>query len=108
MKVIILLMKAHQDRFLVQSEKMIEAFNKQIKKYNLQDNITVYDYIGSYKDNYNKSTYLSKNTIYCKSGDTESFTYLKTLDALEYIDDNIEYDYIFRTNTSTFINIKLL
>ena len=101
-------MKSHQERFLIQAEKVKSSFQKQIDKYNLTDSISIIDYIGSYTNNYNKITYIKDNTIYCRGGDGENSTYFKTLDALEYINDNIEYDYIFRTNTSTFINVKLL
>ena len=42
----------------------------------------------------------------CK--DTIDWTYAKTYYALKYVNDNLDYDYIFRTNTSTYINTKLL
>ena len=42
----------------------------------------------------------------CK--DTIDWTYAKTYYALKYVNDNLDYDYIFRTNTSTYVNTKLL
>ena len=36
------------------------------------------------------------------------WTYAKTYYALKYVNENLDYDYIFRTNTSTYVNTKLL
>ena len=77
-----------------------------INKLNLQDNISLYSYIGDNKEKYiNEDT----KTIYLTSPDTFDYTYIKTIEAFEFINDNnFEYDFLVRINTSEFINIKLL
>ena len=77
-----------------------------INKLNLQDNISLYSYIGDNKEKYiNEDT----KTIYLTSPDTFDYTYIKTIEAFEFFNDNnFEYDFLVRINTSEFINIKLL
>lgn len=38
----------------------------------------------------------------------DNWTFQKTYDVFKYVTDNMDYDYIVRTNTSTYINIPLL
>lgn len=103
MKLIILMMSCNKKHFKVEGAAMKKTINKHIKKLKLTDEITVYDYVGDAE-----TLYMNDTTINCTAGDDLFNTYHKTLEALKYINNNIEYDYIFRTNTSTFINIELL
>lgn len=50
----------------------------------------------------------SENLLLLRCEDNLQNTYKKTHYALSLIDKNFEYDYIFRTNTSTFVNVPLL
>lgn len=108
MKILILLLSSHQEKFVKQTRQLKKVFNEHIKMYGLEDEMSVFDYIGSYENNINTETHIKNSTIYCKSSDDYNHLYIKTIEALTYIDENIEYDYIFRTNNSTFINIRLL
>lgn len=69
----------------------------------LPDNI---DYI-IYRGGADKESY-NNHLLNLKSEDDISNTYRKTYLALNYIAKHFEYDYIFRTNTSTYINVDLL
>lgn len=70
-------------------------------------NIDIVFYIGSPVIN---ETYFDNDlkTIILKCEDGLDNTFKKTIRAFEYIDNNYEYDYIFRTNTSTYVNVQLL
>ena len=103
MKILILLQSCNEKHFADEAKIMKLSLNNQIQKYNLINVFDVYDYIGN-----SNETYLNNSTIYVNSKDDLYHTYEKTIKCLEYINDNIKYDYIFRTNTSTFINIKIL
>ena len=50
----------------------------------------------------------SENTLLLRCEDNLQNTYKKTHYALSLIDKNFDYDYVFRTNTSTFVNVPLL
>ena len=50
----------------------------------------------------------SQNTLLLRCEDDLDHTFKKTYYALSLIDKNFEYDYIFRTNTSTFVNVPLM
>ena len=70
------------------------------------DNISYYAYLGDCKKAYIDE---KNRIIYCKSGDGLWDTYQKTSECIkQLLDNNIEFDYIFRTNTSTVNNIGLL
>lgn len=77
-----------------------------INKLNLQDNISLYSYIGNCKKRYIDE---DAKTIHLISPDQYDYTYIKTIEAFEFVNDNnFEYDFLVRINTSEFINIKLL
>jgi len=101
MKITILLMSCKINNYHIQcnyiKQKLIELTNI----LNLSDNIKIYDYIGSHE-----KQMINNNSIYLTSDDTN--TYEKTIECFEFIRKNIEFDYIVRTNGSTFINIELL
>ena len=97
------MMSCNQKHFKIEGAEMKKVFNKHIKKLHLEDEVFVYDYVGDADELHEEN-----NTIFCTAGDNLMSTYHKTIECLNYIDKNIEYDYIFRTNTSTFINIELM
>lgn len=103
MKLIILLLSCNQKYFKKQTEETKRQFQKQIDHFNLNDSVKIYSYTSGTNEG------IINDTIYCDELDDENHTYEKTIRCFEILDENnIEYDYIFRTNTSTFVNIKLL
>lgn len=105
MKILILMMTC-AGFYEEQGNIMKAALQSIINKLNLQDNISLYSYIGD-----NKEKYINEDTkiIYLTSPDTFDYTYIKTIEAFEFVNDNnFEYDFLVRINTSEFINIKLL
>ena len=105
MKILILMMTC-AGFYEEQGNIMKASLQSIINKLNLQDNISLYSYIGDNKEKYiNEDT----KTIYLTSPDTFDYTYIKTIEAFEFFNDNnFEYDFLVRINTSEFINIKLL
>ena len=96
-------MSCNDNKFRIEANNTKYCFNKQIIKHNLQDYVKVYDYLQGDND------IINNDTIYCNELDDYNHTYEKTIRCFEIIHkNNVEYDYIFRTNSSTFINIKLL
>lgn len=64
-----------------------------------------------YKGNYEKISFSSANsTLYCTSDDSLDGTFIKTQEAIRYIRDYVfnDFDYIVRTNTSTYTNVGLI
>ena len=104
MKLLILMMSCNKDHFVKQSQISKESLRRQIEHHKLENDIMVYDYVGDAESNH-----IDDSTIYLKTNDDMNHTFDKTYDCIQFINSqNIEYDYIFRTNTSTFINVKLL
>lgn len=105
MKILILIMTC-AGFYEEQGNIMKASLQSIINKLNLQDNISLYSYIGDNKEKYiNEDT----KTIYLTSPDAYDYTYIKTIEAFEFVNDNnFEYDFLVRINTSEFINIKLL
>ena len=105
MKILILIMTC-AGFYEEQGNIMKASLQSIINKLNLQDNISLYSYIG---DNKEKCINEDTKTIYLTSHDTFDYTYIKTIEAFEFVNDNnFEYDFLVRINTSEFINIKLL
>lgn len=103
MKILILILSCNESPYFDCGNELKKSYEKLIKHYNLNDNIFVYDYIGN-----SKTTYCQDRTIYCNSKDDKFSTFSKTIECFTYIENNFEYDYIIRTNTSQFVNIYLL
>lgn len=104
-KVVILVMSCNQDeRFLNEEDAIRKTWGKDILdgKYN---NINLIFYRGGYEeDKYDRES----NILYLKSDDTLNGTYHKTINAFKFVDNNFNYDYIVRTNTSTYINVEAI
>lgn len=105
MKILILIMSCNKERFINESNKLKQSYKELIDKYKFQNEIKVYSFIGGYKQN---NIDYEKNEIELKADDTIKCVYEKTIKCFEFVNKKIEYDYIVRTNTSQFINIKLL
>jgi len=94
MKLLILILSCHDDL----SKKLINGVKS--TWWNLEsENIIIKDYYGGHDKNElnNKSIFLTEPDI----GQHEM--YLKTLSAFEFSLNNIEFDFLLRTNASTFI-----
>ena len=105
-KILITVMSCDKEFFSNQEELIKQTWAKDIidGKY---PNIDIVFYIGCPVIN---ETYSDDDlkTIVLKCEDDLDNTFKKTIRAFEYIDNNYEYDYIFRTNTSTYVNVQLL
>lgn len=101
-KAIILSMSCNQERYINEEHIIRKTWGKDIieGKY---DNIELLFYRGG-----SDSTYLENNIIHIDEKDDLNGTYHKSLKAFRYIDDNFEYDYIIRCNTSNYINIEAI
>jgi len=106
MKNILILVMSCQDEFFTKEEEIIkETWAKDIinKKY---PNIDFIIYRGGYDSN----SYSNKNKLLkLHIEDDMPYTFKKTYMALNMIWSEFrEYDYVFRTNTSTYVNVPLL
>ena len=107
--ILILVMSMDHPQYEAQEQAIRETW-MQYAEENFK-NIKVLFYKGTEKESYREG-----DTLYIKNSDLLEHTYSKTMDALDFIDKNLilkdntifEYDYILRTNTSTYINIDLL
>jgi len=103
-RILIMVMSCNQD-FFIEEEKIIkDTWAKPIidKKY---DNIDFIIYRGdSQRNTYEKSN----NLLLINCEDDLPSTYKKTYLAFKLANKIFQYDYIFRTNTSTYINVELL
>lgn len=61
-----------------------------------------------YKGNKNKSEKLDGDTLYVDVDDSLDGTYEKTIKTLRWCLKNEEFDFIVKTNTTTYINVELL
>ena len=105
-KKIVVLVMSCQDPFFKKEEMVCrDTWAKPILK-GQYDNIEYYSYVGGCERSY---VDFHDHRIYCKSGDGIFETYQKTYEVFKLLDRfDIEYDYIFRTNTSTVVNVGLL
>ena len=96
-------MSCKNEFFQEQCKVSKNSIQQQINHFNLNDYICVYDYEGEHE-----CSYIKDSTIYLTSNDDKNNTYDKTIECFDVINKSTNFDYIFRTNTSTFINVKLL
>jgi hypothetical protein len=103
-KILILVMSCQDEFFKQQVEKIKETWAKPILegKYPNMDFIV---YEGGYDNHsYDKENHILK--VRCE--DDLDNTFKKTYYAFSLMNSNVKYDYIFRTNTSTYVNVDLL
>lgn len=103
-KILILAMSCNQDFFIKQEKAIKDTWAKDIIN-NKYQNIDFLIYKGDSEKNVLDK---NENTLYLRCEDDINNTFKKTYYALSLISKNFDYDYIFRTNTSTYINVKLL
>lgn len=97
-RILIVIMSCNQEHFINE-----EQICKNTYLSRLPDNI---DYI-IYRGASDKLSF-DKHLLKLNVEDDLFNTYRKTYLALNYIHNNFEYDYVFRTNTSTYVNVDLL
>ena len=103
-KILITVMSCNDDFFIKQEQIMKETWIKQLNQF---DNIDYIIYRGDpniQKHKYDKEQHLL--SLRCE--DDINNTFKKTYYAFKLADKIYDYDYIFRTNTSTYVNIALL
>ena len=107
MKKILIMIMSCNDEFFINQEKVVkETYITQIDKYGF-DNINYLIYRGDenvLKHKYDKEQHLL--TLRCEDDVKNSFK--KTYYAFKLASKIFDYDYIFRVNTSTYVNIRLL
>jgi len=101
-KVIILSMSCNKERYINEEKVIRETWGKDIieGKY---DNIELLFYRGG-----TDKTYLENDILHLISDDTLIGTYQKSIDCFEWLIKNKEFDYVIRTNTSTYINVEAI
>ena len=103
-KILITVMSCNDDFFIKQEQIMKETWIKQLNQF---DNIDYIIYRGDpdiQKHKYDKE----QHVLSLKCEDDLDNTYKKTYYAFKLANKIYDYDYIFRTNTSTYVNITLL
>jgi hypothetical protein len=104
-RILILSMSCNDDFFISQEEDVKNTWAKDIieGKY---ENIDFMIYRGGYDENsMSKKNHLMKLNVYDDINNTFLKTYMALSMCWKYLG---KYDYVFRTNTSTYINIPLL
>ena len=104
MKKIVILVMSCQDEFFINQEKVVdETWGADIiaGKY---PNVTLYKYRGGY----NSNDVTNDNVIKLRCEDDINNTFKKTWAAFNILTDVEDYDYVFRVNTSTYVNVDLL
>lgn len=104
-KIIILSASMDNPDFYKEEKTILETWGKDIVD-GIYPNISII-FIHTTKEQqtyYNKEKY----TLYVPCGDKLLDTYNKTALALRYVDENLDYDYVLKTNTATYINVNLL
>lgn len=101
-KAIILCMSCNQERYINEEHIIRKTWGKDILE-GKYDNIELMFYRGG-SDN----TYLEGDVLHLTSDDTLIGTYQKSIDAFNFLLENKEFDYIIRTNTSTYINVDAI
>lgn len=104
-KAIILVMSCEQSRYMAEEAVIRETWAKPIINGKIENVSIMFYRGGSETEEYDKDKCLLKLT----SDDGLYKTFEKTIDAFKYLEkENIEYDYVFRTNTSTYINVDAI
>jgi hypothetical protein len=103
-KVVILSMSCNIDRYIKEEEVIRQTWGKSIIE-GRYDNIELFFYRGSDSESYDDET----KVITLNTSDEWRGTFMKTISVFEWLKRNsIEYDYVIRTNTSTYINIDAI
>lgn len=101
-KILFLSMTCREQFFVDQTKIVKETWAKDIIDGKYGENVQFLSY-----DGWNEQFELDRdnNILHVRAEDNDTFK--KTYYALKVLQNNFDYDYIFRTNTSTFINVPL-
>lgn len=103
-KGVILVMSCNQERFINEEIIIKKTWGKAILE-GKYPNLFIYFYRGGEELIYNEDEHL----LLIDCNDDLSNTFIKTQKALKWVENNIiDFDYIIRVNTSTYINIKAI
>ena len=99
-KAVVLVMSCEQEIYKNEEEIIRKTWAKDIL-YDKYENLKLLFYRGGSDDikEYN-------NILLLKNNDDLEGTFEKTKEAFLYVKDHFEYDYIIRTNTSTYVNVQ--
>lgn len=102
-KAVILCMSCNQDRYINEESVIKRTWGKDILDGKYPD-ISLYFYRGGADE----ISYDEENcTVYTDTNDDLNATFHKTLRMLQWCEENVgDFDYIIRTNTSTYLNIE--
>lgn len=104
-KGVILVMSCEQERYINEEAIIRKTWAKPIINGEVEKLSIIFYRGGAEEESFDEEKCLLK----LKSPDDLNGTYEKTQAAFRYLENNkIEYDYVFRTNTSTYINIDAL
>lgn len=101
-KAIILSMSCNQERYINEENVIRQTWGKEVLE-GKYDNVELLFYRGG-----SDSTYLEKDVLHLTSDDTLRGSYQKSIDCFKWLIENKEFDYIIRTNTSTYINVDAI
>lgn len=105
-KKVLFLIMVYDNPIIMEEYKTLLAHYSEMKEKHHLDNFEFYGYTSGQEDGYDAENKLFTFNI----GMPECMyaTYIKTQKMFEYADKNLEFDYIYRSNTSTFCNVALL
>lgn len=98
MRILILILSAKNEIYSQLENAIRRTWAKKIP-----NNVKIFYYYGG-----EESFSINGDRIFCKSDESIKNIGYKTLDSFRYVYDNFEFDYIFRTNSSSYINIDNL
>ena len=105
-KKILFLMMVYDNGLLMKEYDILMKHYYKMKKKHKLDNIEIYGYTSGKEVGYDADKHLF--TFVCSGEESNLLTYEKTKRMFAYALDNKEFDFVYRTNTSTFTNILLL
>ena len=106
-KILILAMSCNQELFLNQERMLREELYAKYVLQNQFPDVDFWSYTASTDGKYHVNK--KQHRLEVPTDDTIQGTYEKTLAAFKLLNQTgIEYDYIFRTNCSTYVNVPLL
>ena len=92
---------------VLSSNQLVAKINRMFQKISWvtdYPNVKIIFYLGGYK----KTELVSNDTLKLTSSKKFKDIGVKTIDSFEWVDNNLEYDFIFRTSASSFLFIPKL
>ncbi len=102
-KILFLIQSCNREDFLNEEPIVRETWAKDIVNGNITNTRILF-----YRRSLDGKECIENDILYVNESDAYSNTYLKTIAALDYVNKNIDFDYIVRTNTSTYINTEII